>query len=333
MAQGSELTARSAAADADDVERAPELPRAQRQAVWSREEVWHTWPLHWADRASRSLLLVSFALGGVLACFGLTLLLHRPPELQPSIILRSIGVLLLMLAVVVAPASRGYRAAALYCVVLFATGSVVTVIMLSTSLLGTTTYGALDAVEFVSVAALLVAWMLVRMRHPLTILVVTLGYAIAGAAFYGRAMPVLRVSLVGEPWQEVQSVTDELVARSVVLSLVLGLVLLAWWLDGWMRALLPIANVAEPHGSGRASRTGEQQRRRYGIVTMLVGLDLIAIAVAISAKQPVARGRLSTEDDWWASIVLAVSTARTTMLIVAIAAAVIWLSDPVQRAV
>ena len=94
-----------------------------------------------------------------------------------------------------------------------------------------------------------------------------------------------------------------------------------------------VENVAEPHGSGRASRTGERHRRRYGVITMLVGLDLIAIAVAISAKQPVARGRLSAEDDWWASIVLAVSTARATMVIVAIAAAIIWLSDPSPRAV
>ena len=114
---------------------------------------------------------------------------------------------------------------------------------------------------------------------------------------------------------------------------VLGLVLLGWWLDGWMRALLPVANVAEPHASGRASRTGEQQRRRYANVTMLAGLDLIAIAVAISAKQPVARGRLSAEDDWWASIVLAVSTARASMVVVGIAAAIIWVSSPEQRAI
>ena len=66
---------------------------------------------------------------------------------------------------------------------------------------------------------------------------------------------------------------------------------------------------------------------------MLAGLDLIAIAVAISAKQPVARGRLSAEDDWWASIVLAVSTARASMVVVGIAAAIIWVSSPEQRAI
>jgi hypothetical protein len=310
-----------------------EQPRAQRQGSWSREEVWQHWPLTWADRASRSLLLVSLAVGGLLACYGLTLLLHRPPSLAPSVTLRVIGVLLLLLAAFVAPASRGYRLGALYCLVLFAAGETVLVLMQSTTLLGATSYGALDAVTFASGAALVVAWMLVRMRHPLTILVVVLGYAIAGAAFFARALPIVRERLAPNAWAEAESPADELVMRAVLLALVLGLVVLGWWLDGWMRALLPVANVAEPHGSGRASRTGELQRRRYALVTMLVGLDLIAIAVAISAKQPVARGRLSAEDDWWISIVLAVSTARTTMVLVAIAGAIIWVSNPAQRAV
>lgn len=309
-----------------------EQPRAQRQASWSTEEVWHTWPLRWADRASRSLLLVALATGGLLSCFALTLLLHRPPELSPSVTLRSIGVLLLLLAAFVAPASRGYRVAAVYCIVLFALANTVTLMMQSTTLLGATTYGALDAVEFTAGAALVVAWMLVRMRHPLTILVVVLGYAAAGAAFYARAMPVVRAAVADGPWEEARTGADELVARSVLVLLILGLVLLGWWLDGWMRALLPVANVAEPHASGRASRTGERQRLRYALIAMLVGLDLIAIAVAISAKQPADRGRLSAEDDWWASIVLAVSTARVVMVIVAIAAGVIWVSDPAQRA-
>ena len=310
-----------------------EPTRAQRETSWSGAEVWHTWPLRWADRASRSLLLVSLAVGGLLACFGLTLLLHRPPALAPSVTLRGIGVLLLLLAAFVAPAARSYRLGALYCIVLFAVGDAALVLMQSTSLLGPTTYGALDAITFSTGAALVVAWQLVRMRHPLTILIVVLGYSIAGAAFFARAMPALRDRLAPNIWVEVSSAADEAVVRGVLLVLVLGLVLLGWWLDGWMRALLPVANVAEPHASGRASRTGEQQRRRYAVVTMLAGLDLIAIAVAISAKQPVARGRLSAEDDWWASIVLAVSTARASMVVVGIAAAIIWVSSPEQRAI
>lgn len=307
-----------------------EQPRAQRQTGWSRDEVWHSWPLHWADRASRSLMLVALATGGLLACFGLTLLLHRPPALSPSVTLRSIGVLLLLLAAFVAPASRGYRVTAVYCIVLFAAASVVIVLMQSTTLLGATTYGALDAVEFTAGAALVIAWMLVRMRHPLTIVIVALGYAAAGAAFYARALPVLR-SRLGTTQQAGHSGSDEVVGRAVLLLLLLGLVLLGWWLDGWMRALLPVANVAEPHASGRASRTGERQRLRYAVILMLVGLDLIAIAIALSAKQPAVRGRLSADDDWWASIVLAVSSARVVLLIVAVAGAVIWVTDPALR--
>lgn len=311
---------------------AAEQPRANRQSSWSGEEVWHSWPLTWADRASRSLLLVALAVGGLLACYGLTLLLQRPPALAPSVTLRGIGVLLLLLAAFVAPASRGYRLGAVYCIVLFALGNVALLLLQSTSLLGATTYGALDAVDFSTGAALVVAWMLVRMRHPLTILIVVLGYATAGTAFFARVLPVLRDRLARNVWEEASSADDEALVRGVLLLLILGLVLLGWWLDGWMRALLPVANVAEPHGSGRASRTGETQRLRSAIITMLAGIDLIAIAVAISAKQPVARGRLSAEDDWWASIVLAVSTGRATMVVIGIAAAVIWLSNPEQRA-
>lgn len=307
-------------------------PRASRQSSWSGEEVWHTWPLTWADRASRSLLLIALAVGGLLACFGLTLLLQRPPSLAPSMTLRGIGVLLLLLAAFVAPASRSYRLGAVYCIVLFAVADAALVLMYSTTLLGPTTYGALDAIKFASGGALVVAWLLVRMRHPLTILIVVLGYATAGAAFFARVLPVLRDRLAQNVWEEASSAADEALVRGVLVVLILGLVLLGWWLDGWMRALLPVANVAEPHGSGRASRTGETQRLRAAIITMLAGIDLIAIAVAISAKQPVARGRLSAEDDWWASIVLAVSTGRATMVVIGIAAAVIWLSNPEQRA-
>lgn len=309
-----------------------EQPRSPRQPSWSGDEVWQTWPLRWADRASRSLLLVALAIGGLLACFGLPLLLHRPPALSPSVTLLGIGVLLLLLAAFVAPASRGYRVGALYCIVLFALASTVLVMMQSTSLLGATTYGALDAVEFTAGAALVVAWMLVRMRHPLTVLIVVVGYAAAGAAFYARALPVLRARVAANRWEEAATGMDEAIARAVLLVLLLGLVLLGWWLDGWMRALLPVANVAEPHGSGRASRTGERQRRRIAVVAMLLGLDPIAITLAISSKQPVARGRLSAEDDWWASVVLAASTGRLVMVIVAVAAAIIWISDPGQRA-
>lgn len=310
-----------------------EQPQRQRQSGWSREEIWHTWPLRWADRASRSLLLVAFALGGLLASYGLTLLLHRPPALSPSLTMHGIGLLLLLLAAFVAPASRGYRVAALYCIVLYGAATSVIVMMQSTTLLGPTTYGALDAAQLTAGAALIVAWMLVRMRHPLTVIVVALGYAAAAAAFYARAMPVIRATVADNPWEEAASAADELVNRAVMLLLLLGLVLLGWWLDGWMRTLLPIADVAEPHGSGRASRTGERPRRRFAVAAMLVGLDPIAIAIAISAKQPNPRGRLAAEDDWWASMVLAVSTARFVMVLVAVAAAAVWVSNPAQRAI
>ncbi|MCR8670172.1 hypothetical protein [Agrococcus sp. HG114] len=310
---------------------AAERPRAQRQTTWARDEVWHSWPLGWADRTSRSLLLVALAVGGLLACFGLTLLLHRPPELGPSVTLRSIGVLLLLLAAIAAPASRSYRLGAAYCIVLFAAAQAAVLLMQSTSLLGPTTYGALDAVSFAGFGALLVAWMLVRMRHPVTILVVVLGYAIGGTAFYARALPAIRARLFETPWQEAASALDEGIGRAGAILLIASLVLLGWWLDGWMRALLPVANVAEPHASGRAHRTGERPRIRVALVLMLVCLDLLAIAVAISAKQPIARGRLSEEDDWWASLVLTVSTARASCIVLGIACAVIWLSNPAQR--
>ncbi|WP_347753720.1 hypothetical protein [Agrococcus sp. ProA11] len=310
-----------------------EQPRAQRQTSWCRDEIWHDWPLRWADRASRSLLLIALALGGLLTAYGLTLLLHRPPALAPAVTMHVIGLVLLLFAALVAPASRGYRVAALYCLVLYGAASAVIVLMESTTLLGPTTYGALDAAQFVAGAALIIAWMLVRMRHPLTIIIVALGYAAAAAAFYARAMPAVRARVAGNAWEEAATAADELVTRGVMLLLLLGLVLLGWWLDGWMRALLPVADVAEPHASGRASRTGELHRRRFAVVAMLIGFDIIAIAIAISAKQPTARGRLAAEDDWWASIVLAVSTARFVMVIVVVAAAAVWVSDPTQRAV
>ncbi|QUW19320.1 hypothetical protein [Agrococcus sp. Marseille-Q4369] len=309
------------------------IERAERQTTWSSAEVWHAWPLAWADRTSRSLLLVALAVAGLLSCYGLTLLLHHPPELAPSLTLRGIGVLLLVLATLVAPASRSYRLGALYCVVLFACTQAAVLLLQSTSLIGASTYGALDAIHFAAFGTLVVAWMLVRMRHPVTILVVVTGFAMAGAAFSARALPAIRERLFEHPWQEAGSSIDEAVGRIGAVLLVLSLVLLAWWLDGWMRALLPVANVAEPHGSGRAHRTGEGPRVRVAVVSMLCCLDLLALAVAISAKQPTSRGRLSEADDWWCSVVIAVSTARASLVIMAIAAAVIWLGDPVQRPV
>lgn len=307
-------------------------PRVDRQTTWSGAEVWHSWPLRWADRTARSLLLAALAIGGTACSYLLPLLLHRPPSLGPGITLRAIGVALLLLAAFVAPASRSYRAAAAYCVVLHAVGTTAMVILVATPLFGPTTYGALDALEFASFGALVVAWLLVRMRHPLTILVVVVGYAMAGAAFFSRFLPALRERLAPDVWAEQASATDEAVVRWALMLLAVVLVLLAWWLDGWMRALLPVANVAEPHGSGHASRTGERQRLRYAVVMMLVGLDVIAIALAVSAKQPVARGRISDDDDWWASIVLAISTARLTLVVLGLTALLIWVQNGEFRA-
>lgn len=315
-----------------------ERPRGSRAALaerslrWSNVEVWTSWPLRWADRTSRSLLLVALAIGGLLSCYGLTLLLHRPPELVPSIVLRAIGTALLALAILAAPASRGYRVGAAYCLLMFMLASGVVVAMESTNAFGATTYGALAAIELIAFGALVVAWLLVRMRHPLTILISVVAYGAASGSFLVRVVPALRSRLFDDPWQERLSNLDETILRAAMVLICLGIVLLAWWLDGWMRALLPVANVAEPHGSGRASRTGEGARIRGAVITMLVGLDLVALAIAISAKQPQPRGRLSVDDDWWASVVITVATARTTMVLIVIAAAIVWLSDPARRA-
>lgn len=316
---------------------APRLPRVERRTTWSGDEVWHTWPLRWADRTARSLLLAALGIGGLVAAYLLPLLLHRPPALGPGITLRAIGVALLLLATFVAPASRSYRLGAAYCVVLHAVGTAAMVLMVATPLVGPTTYGMLDAVEFATFGALLVAWLLVRMRHPLTILVVVVGYAMAGAAFFSRLLPQLREQLAVDAWAEQRSATDEALTRWVLIALALGLVLLAWWLDGWMRALLPVANVAEPaasdgSGSDGPGREGDRQRLRYAVVTVLLGLDPFAIVLAIAAKQPTAHGRISSDDDWWASIVLAIATARLTLVLVALTAALIWVQNGEFRA-
>ena len=99
------------------------------------------------------------------------------------------------------------------------------------------------------------------------------------------------------------------------------------------------ARAAAGRERGRAARLGPRAPHRRGPArTRRRRLD----AVLPRSARPRRRDLREAADlarqalggrRWWCSVVIAVSTARASLVIMAIAAAVIWLGDPVQRPV
>lgn len=299
----------------------------------SRVEPWMHLRLRWADPGSRSLLLQAFAISGILVSYGLTLLLSPPPAFGALAALKALAVVLLLLATVVAPVSVRYRAMALWCIVVSAMCSTAWVLVESTDLFGPTTYGMLDAAELAAYGTWVTAYLLLRMRHPLTILVVITTYCIVVIALLLRVMPSIREKLEGSTpvMHESDVVSDEVVLRSTLLVVGFGLVALAWWIDGWFRPMLPVRFHEHLIAEGSDSDPAVRDRIRRAWIMIACMLDPVAIVMLHRAGADARRSGLTAHDEFMLRCGIGVAYGRLVIVLLLCAALIVLLVDPHWR--
>ncbi|GAA2173013.1 hypothetical protein GCM10009846_13240 [Agrococcus versicolor] len=288
-------------------------------------EPWRRVPLRWGDHGTRSLVVMALTAGAVLVAYGITLLLEQPPAFEALLALRVLGVMLLVLAIALAPSSRDARLIAAWALVLHALVAVTGAVMVSTDVFGRLRIGAISAVEFAGFITWVAVMLLLRMRHPVTVLTTLMGGCLAGLAFFGRVLPLMRERLEAQAGGQaaVLIVDDDAIASLVIVGVGVALVIFAWWIDGWARVLLPMST----RSSDLPVRSERERIRLAGILTACM-LDPVAIVLLHLAKQPTAQSRLDPDEDWFATALLVVAYAKLTICWVAVTTIAIWLLDP-----
>lgn len=304
--------------------------RAVDARLGSRDTVepWRRVPLRWGDHGTRSLIVITLTSGAVLVAYGITLLLEQPPALEALLPLRVLGIALMAVVVALAPASRDARLLAAWALALHAIVAIAGVLMASTDVFGRQRIGAISAVEFAGFITWVAVMLLLRMRHPVTILTSLMGGCLAGLAFFGRVLPLLRERYAEADGGQAALLTvdDDAIASLVIVGVAVALVIFAWWVDGWARVLLPMetTDLALP------TRSERDRIRLAGILTACM-LDPVAIVLLHLAKQATPESRLDPHEDWFATALLAVAYAKLTICWVAVTTVAIWLLDPTWR--
>lgn len=303
----------------------------------SRIEPWRRVRLRWADPASRSILMQAFAISGVLVSYGLTLLLGPPPAVGALAALKALAVVLLLSAAVVAPVTALYRLLATWCIVLSAVCTGGWVLVESTDIFGPTTYGALDSAEIAAYGTWLVAYLLLRMRHPLTIAVAILAYCISATALCVRVMPevrrqvdqIARLQPVGDVGT---ALFDEILLRTALLTVGFGLVALAWWLDGWFRQMLPLrAKESLLDDPEEASAPSAIAPMRRAWILFACFADPAAIVYAHLALRHARADGITPHDETMVRMVLGMAYSRLVLVMLLVTCLGILLIDPQWR--
>lgn len=237
--------------------------------------------------------------------------------------------LLLVVSVVTAPIGPAYRGAAVFTLILLVLGTTVSVLVESTSVFGATTRGTGIAVDYVIGALTLAMWLLVRQRHPLTILIAQLFYVVAGMIVLFSASPLAEPRIVTQGSPEAVVPIEAIVLRGSLITIGFVAIMIARLLDSVFWRRLPLGtwsadrDVDLDHGT--SAESGED--RSDGDLTlmawiafwlMVVGLDLIAILLAFLATRPAPEGRLDAYPNFVATLAIGVGTAKFLLTVVVI---------------
>lgn len=293
-------------------------------------ETWRRTRLRWADPTSRSLMMTALTFGSLLVACGITFFLQVPPALDAMSALLTLAIVLLTLACIVAPAMWWYRWIALWLVMLCSVCTAAWIALCCTDLLGPATYGAVDALDFLAFGSALLAFLVLRMRHPLVILFSAICYTLLGGLLFTRVVPAVRAQVPATTYTQVAP-ADELVIRASLVGIAAGIVILAWWLDSWCRGFIPVHGTARAPDATTPAVRDDLGRIRIGWIMIAAGLDGIAVVLAHRAKKPSPRGRLDAADDWMATAVLSIAYARMTLVWLFAGALAIWFLNPGWR--
>lgn len=308
-----------------------ERPRA-RAGVRSRTQPWRFVELAWGEHAMRSLLLYAAAIAGSFAGFALPSMLSQPPDASTVMWLRIMSFTLFALGIVVAPTRNMNRALAIFALLMHILTTTGRTIMVAGDLSHPVTYGEIDAYRFVGVATLLVYWMVLRMRHPLSVSVTTGVFSVFGGVFFAFGTNAIRAGVAAGGIAERQTSLDESLVWSGAGAIAVATLFFCAWLDGYTRAFLPLRGYEY-----RAIRTPVVRDDRgsllrcYRLAWLFFWLWLDVPAIFCAARAMLRPLGLEGDREWFARVLLPLATARLTMTVVALTAVAIALLDQQYR--
>lgn len=278
----------------------------------SRTQPWKTVDLAWGGARHRSLLLYALFISGVFAGFALPSMVTQPPDLLTLLSLRYLSCVLFAVGIVVAPTTGRHRLYALFALTVF------TLLVMPRSLIAgeelpfQITYGLQDCLRFISVGALVMFWFAIRMRHPLSCAAAGVLYAIVGGLFFLFGSDLIRELAVPPGFTEPEVSWDEAYIWSFTLVLTVPILFFCSWIDSYVRNAVPL------YGNDYRARMHvvdpkTEIRFRQAWVAFWLLLDVWAIERICRVLR--APATLKGDREWYARLLLALSTGRLTTVV------------------
>lgn len=291
---------------------APPEPSRAKAIVRSRVQPWALVPLAWGDHRTRSLLLVATTLCGVFAGYALPSMLSQPADFSTVMSLRQTSWMLFALGLIVAPALTGHRVIACFSLLLHILASIARTYYINGDLPQPVTYGLIDAFRFASVGALVLYWMILRMRHPINAAVTSAVFCLVFGAFFLYGTIWIRNLVVGSDGLAEQFTShDESYIWTITAVAGVALLVLSARMDAYWRSVVPMWG-AEYLGARNplhpAAREDVERHFVMAWVFFALFLDVVAMYfVARALKHPLA---LSGDKEWYARVLLRLCSAR-----------------------
>lgn len=312
-------------------------PRQRPRAlslVRSRTQPWRFVNLAWGEHTLRSLLLYAVVIAGSFAGFALPSMLSQPPDHSTVLSLRIMSFVLFGIGIVIAPTRHMNRAMASFALTMHIISTLARTVMVSGDLRQPPTYGEVDAYRFIGVATLLLYWMVLRMRHPLSLSVATGLYTVVCGMFFVFGSNAVRDFVASTGMDERRTSLDETLIWTAVGAITLLTLAFSVWVDAYCRAFLPLRGYEY-----RAIRTPVVRDDRgsvlkdYRLAWLFFWLLLDVPAIIFAVRALLRPLGLEGDREWYARVLLPLATARLTMAIVALGAVTIALLNPEYRSV
>ncbi|WP_293696805.1 hypothetical protein [uncultured Agrococcus sp.] len=286
----------------------------------------------WGDHRMRSLLLYATVISGAFAGYALPSMLSQPADFSTVMSLRWTSWILFAVGLVVAPTLLGNRTVASFALSLHVISSIARTIVVNGDLPQPVTYGVIDAYRFVSVATLVVYWMALRLRHPLSVLSTMVVFcAVIGTFFLQGSIVIRAVVEIGGVSEQATS-QDETIIWSITGVTGIAILVLCSWFDSYCRTLVPLCGAE--YQAARIpvlveARHAVTRQFRMAWVFFALFLDVLAVFyVCRVLRHPLALGG---DKEWYARLLLCLSVARMIAVLLIATMTLIVLFDPVYR--
>ena len=294
----------------------------------SRVQPWRQIPLLWGAANHRSMLLYAIFISGTFAGFALPSMVTQPPDFFTLESLRYLACVLFAAGIVVAPTDAAHRGYALLALVAF------TLMVRPRSLIAAeqldfqVTYGTQDALRFASIGALLMYWIALRMRHPISSVVTAAVYSLVGGLHFLFGSSFWRAVAVPEGVSESDVSFDEAFIWSMTLILTVPMLFLCSWIDQYIRNAVPLYGI-----DYRARMHEHDPRTPVRFTQAWVAFWLFIDIWAIERVSRVLRAPATLKGDreWYARTLLSIASGRLIVVMLSLVAIAILLINDTYR--